>query len=112
MDVSSVPTPMGERASEYNDGDEMAAVHWEFDTDEESPSVDVAAVISELEERESTDLPAVYDTIDHLIEELFSDPPSPEAQAVLEFSYEGYRITLSQDGYATFMKIADSSGIQ
>jgi|AntRauTorcE11898_2_1112593.scaffolds.fasta_scaffold103558_1 hypothetical protein len=94
-------------SSNFDDDDEMAAVHWEFDTDREDPGVDVAEVIAELEGKESTDLSPVYTTIDHMVEELFSEPPSPEAQAVLQFSYEGYRITLNQDGYATFMKITE-----
>ena len=93
--------------SDFDNDDEMAAVHWEFDTDQAEPSVDVAKVVAELERKESTDLSAVYDTIDHMIEELFSEPPVPEAQAVLQFSYEGYRITLNQDGYATFMKVTE-----
>lgn len=64
-------------------------------------------VIAELEGRESSDLSALYGTIDHVIDRLFSEPPSPEAQAQLEFTYEGYRIVLNQDGHATFMKIAE-----
>jgi len=93
--------------SDFDNDDEMAAAHWEFDTHQPEPSVDVAQAVAELEGKESTDLSAVYDTIDHMIEALFSEPPAPEAQAVLEFSYEGYRITLNQDGYATFMKVSE-----
>lgn len=96
---------MSQKESGNSNEGEMAAVHWEFDTEKEDPGVDVAEVIAELEGRESTDLSALYDTIDHMIGQLFAEPPSPEAQAVLQFSYEGYRITLNQDGRATFMKI-------
>jgi len=96
---------MRRKESEYGDEDEMAATHWEFDVDQEDPEINVAAVIAELEDRDMSDLPPVYHTIDHLIQTLFSDPPSPEAQAVIQFSYEGYRINLNQDGHATFMKI-------
>ena len=99
---------MSRKGSEHGDEDEMAATHWEFDVDQEDPEVIVAEVIAELEGRDSTDLPPVYDTIDHLIQTLFSDPPDPKAQAVIQFSYEGYRINLDQDGHATFMEIAGS----
>ena len=55
----------------------------------------MAKVIAELEGRD-TELPAVYETIDHLIQTSFSDLPDPEAQAVLQFSYAGYRVTRSR----------------
>lgn len=96
---------MSKKGSEHGDEGEMAATHWEFDVDQEDPEIDVAAVVAELEDRDTTELPPVYNTIDHLIETLFSDPPAPEAQAVIQFSYEGYRVNLNQDGHATFMKI-------
>ena len=99
---------MNKKESEHGDEGEMAATHWEFDVNHESPEVTVAKVIAELEDRDSTDLPPVYDMIDHLIQTLFSDPPDPEAQAVIQFSYEGYRINLNQDGHATFMRIDGS----
>ena len=34
---------------------------------------------------------------------LYSSPPPAEAQAMIKFTYEGYRITLYQDGQAVFM---------
>ena len=97
---------MGNRVSDHSDEEEMAAVHWEFEVDQDDPEVDVAEVIAELEDCDSTKLSPAYETIDHIIEKLFADPLSAEAQAVLQFSYEGYRITLKQDGHATFMKVA------
>lgn len=99
---------MSKKRSEYGDEDEMAATHWEFDVDQEEPEIDVIEVIAELEGQDTTDLPPVYNTIDHLIETLFSEPPASEAQAVIQFTYEGYRVNLNQDGHATFMKIAGS----
>lgn len=87
------------------DSEEMAAVHHVFDTDQEEPEVDVASVIADLEGRDRTELSALYNTIDDLIQNLFADPPSAEAQAQIAFSYEGYRVILNQDGHATLMKI-------
>ena len=75
--------------------------------DDDMPEIDIAQIVAELEGKEATDLSALYDTIDHLVEHLFSNPPPIEAQAQLEFTYEGYRILLLQDGMATFLKIID-----
>jgi len=97
---------MSKQGSEHGDEEEMAATHWEFDVDQEDPTIDVAEVVAELEGQDSTDLPPLYNTIDHLVEKLFSEPPAAESQAVIQFSYEGYRVNLNQDGHATFMKIA------
>ena len=87
--------------------DESGIVHWEFDTDSDDPAVDVAEVIAELENCEGTSLASMYDCIDGTIADLFSNPPAPEAQVQVKFSYEGYRVTINQDGSATFLKIAD-----
>ncbi|WP_276301801.1 HalOD1 output domain-containing protein [Halorussus lipolyticus] len=84
---------------ELFEGDEPDA------TDE--PEIDIAKIVADLEGKEATDISSLYDTIDHVVEHLYSNPPPIEAQAELEFTYEGYRIELSQDGRATFMKIAD-----
>lgn len=38
-------------------------------------------------------------------DEIFSNPPAPEAQIRITFSYEGYRVTVEQDGTAKFVAI-------
>lgn len=80
-------------------------VHRQLDTDRDEPGVQVIEVIAGLEGVATTELSPLYDTIDHLISELFSNPPSPTAQAKVEFLYEGYRINLYQEGSATFVKL-------
>lgn len=40
----------------------------------------------------------LWETIDHVVDHIFSDPPSPDAQVQVTFTYEGYRITVEQDG--------------
>lgn len=94
---------MEEKESTHGDGDEMEGSHWEFNVDEETPEVPVAEAIADLEGTESAELSPIYRTVDDLINRLFSDPPPAEAQARIEFSYEGYRILIHQDGHATFM---------
>lgn len=73
--------------------------------DADDPQIDIARIVANLEGEEATDIGSLYDTIDHVVEHLYSNPPPIEAQAELEFTFEGYRIKLSQDGQATFMKI-------
>jgi ATP-dependent DNA ligase len=101
-----------QEGSTYGNEAEMAATHWEINTSDQEPGVDIAAIIAELDDRDLEDMPPVYDTLDHMIDTLFSDPPAPDAQAVLEFTYDGYRVNLNQDGHATFMKIATVEGGQ
>lgn len=86
---------------------EETVTHTEFTTtDDGDPQVTVAKVVAELEEKQTSELTPVYDAIDHFVSNLFSDPPPATAQAQIEFTYEGYRITIHQDGMATFRKIA------
>lgn len=75
--------------------------------DGERPTIDIAEIVANLEGKEATDISSLYDTIDHMVEHLYSNPPPIEAQAELEFTFEGYRIELSQDGKATFLKISE-----
>jgi len=53
--------------------------------------------VANLEHCEVTDLPPLYEQIDHMVEQLFSSPPPPQAQAEIRFSYHGYRIELDRD---------------
>ena len=80
-------------------------VHRELDPDRDDPAVEVAEIVADLEEVSPADLPATYNCIDHVVDHIFSEPPSPEAQIVIEFSYGGYRITVEQNGSARFAKI-------
>lgn len=96
---------MVEKESAHGDGDEMAGSHWEFDVDEETPEIPVAEAIADLEDADTAELSPIYNTVDDLINRLFSDPPPAQAQARIEFSYEGYRVLIHQDGHATIMPV-------
>lgn len=86
---------------------EKTVIHTELTpTEDGDPQVTVAEVVAELEGKNTTELTPVYDAIDHFVSNLFSSPPPAAAQAEIEFTYEGYRITIHQDGMATFRKIA------
>jgi hypothetical protein len=78
------------------------AVSVQFDTDVEEPALAVAEAVGELKGVDATELTPIYDCIDHLVDHLFTNPPDPAANAELSFDYEGYRITVRQDGHATF----------
>lgn len=79
-------------------------IHRELDTDRENPAVQIAETIAEIEEKEATNLANTYKCVDGVLTEIFSTPPSPEAQMQVEFSYEGYRITIEQNGSTKFVK--------
>lgn len=72
-----------------------------LDTDQETPATQVAELVGELEDREATDLSPIYYTVDELLADLFSSPPRATANAVVEFTYEGYQFRVRQDGTAT-----------
>lgn len=76
----------------------------ELDTATEAPAAEVAESVAEIEAADPTDLPPMYDCVDGMLDDLFSDPPDPEAQLRVEFSYGTYRITIEQDGTARFVK--------
>ncbi|NIB99289.1 HalOD1 output domain-containing protein [Halobacterium sp. R2-5] len=75
-------------------------IHRELDTDAENPAVEIAELVADVEGTDTTELPAMYDIADHVLDHLFSTPPAPEAQFKVSFSYEGYRITVEQNGAA------------
>lgn len=94
------------KVSDADDEAEMAATQWELDVDEDDPEVDIVEIVSRLEGKPVESLPPVYNTVDSMIAKLFSDPPPAEAQAMIQFTYEGYRIDIQQSGNATFMDVS------
>jgi len=77
----------------------------ELSTDTETPAVQIAEIVAELEGKDTCDLTTMYDHVDHVLEHIFSDPPVPEAQIEITFTYEGYRVSVEQDGFAEFVSI-------
>lgn len=80
-----------------------AAIHQELARDRE-PSVQVVEIIAELEGKELVEMTPAYHHLGDVLEEIFSNPPVQEAEVEITFSYEGYRITIKQDGSAHFIK--------
>ncbi|MFB9824818.1 HalOD1 output domain-containing protein [Halobaculum roseum] len=86
------------------DDSESQIIHRELDTDVENPGAEIAGIVQEIEGKEPTDLSTIYECVDGVLDHVFSTPPSPRAQMQVEFTYESYRITVHQDGEATFLK--------
>ena len=80
-------------------------VHRELNTDRAEPAVGIAEVVADLEGTPVTELPTTYDCIDGILDGLYSNPPSLEAQVTVEFTYSGYRITVEQSGVAEFVHV-------
>lgn len=79
-------------------------IHRTLDTEQRDPVVQVAEIVAAIEGKDIDELTTTYEKLDHLLTNVFTDPPKPEAQVTVTFSYEGYRITVEQDGSAQFVK--------
>jgi len=77
----------------------------ELDTDEDEPATQIALAVADIEGKDVDELGSMYETIDHLVDNLFSDPPSQAAEVEVSFNYEGYRIHVDQSGTAEFLKL-------
>jgi len=86
--------------------DSDAAIRRQLDTGHPEPAMAVVEALADIEDRAVTDYTPTYDCIDHVLDGIFSNPPAPEAAIRIEFSYEGYRITVEQDGSAEFVNVA------
>lgn len=81
-----------------NEDPEQSIVRRRLSTDDGNPGPRIAEVVAEIEDREMTEMATMYNCVDGVLDNLFSDPPAAEAKMRVEFSYEGYRITVDQDG--------------
>lgn len=80
-------------------------VHRNLDTEMGEPVTQVAEIVADLEDKRHEDLKPAYEQIDSVLEEIFSNPPRPEAQVEIVFTYEGYRITVEQDGSTRLVRV-------
>ena len=87
------------------ENNESKIIHRELDTEVDSPAVAVAEAVAEIEGKEADELATTYDCIDGTLDELFSTPPSQDAQLEVTFTYEGYRITVEQNRNAKFVRV-------
>lgn len=95
-------------AAESEEGTEPAVVKTTIPADPSAAEYAFLEIIADLEDAEIDTLPSLYDRLDHLLELLFEDPPSREAQIELAFSYCGYRVRLTQEGQLTVLPVKSS----
>lgn len=79
-------------------------IHRSLDTDGDNPAIQIVELIAEIEDRDMLELENMYECADGMLDNLFSDPPVAEAQMQVVFSYEGYRITIEQNGNVKLVK--------
>ena len=99
--ASHAPTSRNIMSDKHTD----EIVHRTLSTDDDDPAVDVAKVVAELEDVKPDELPTTYNCIDGMLDELYAEPPSPDAQMEVSFTYAGYRITVEQNGDAKFIAV-------
>jgi len=87
-----------------SDEPERSIVRRRLETDAGNPGPQIAQPVAEVDGREMVEMETTYGCVDGVLTHLFSDPPSPEAQMAVEFSYEGYRITVEQDGVVELVR--------
>ena len=77
--------------------------HRQLDHDAEEPAVAVAEAVADLRGVEVTELSSTYDCLNGILDHLFSNPPKETAEIEISFNYEGYHISVRQDGSADFV---------
>ncbi|MFC4449061.1 HalOD1 output domain-containing protein [Halorussus aquaticus] len=87
-----------------SDEPESDIIHRQIDTEQAEPATAVAEIVADIEGKDSTEIPNLWECTDEVLQHLFSNPPKAEAQMQVEFSYESYRITVEQDGTTEFIK--------
>lgn len=79
-----------------------------LDTEQDAPAAQIVELVATLEDRDQTELPPIYYSIDELLAGLFSSPPSASSEVALEFTYEGYQFRVQRDGTTTVTNRAGS----
>lgn len=79
-----------------------------FEKPEDRPSTELVKEIADLKGVKHEQMDSLYSWADGLISSLYSSPPPAEAQGMIQFTYEGFRITLYQDGQAVIMSQSTS----
>ena len=91
------------------DSPEADITHRTISIDPKEGEYEFLELIAENEGCDVTDLPPMHPRINDIIAEVFSDPPSPDSQLQVQFSYHGYRVDLDQAGNISLMKITRDS---
>jgi hypothetical protein len=82
-------------------------VHRKLEVDGAEPATQIAEHVATLSDCDVESLASTWETFGHVVDDLFEEPPAPRAQVQVTFTYEGYRITVDQNGHATFVAVDD-----
>ena len=85
----------------------IPVIHRNVDTSRKDLGVEIAEIIADLEETNPECLTPIWDCIGNVLEPLSSMPASPDAQLLISFSYEGYRISVDQDGEVLLVPVEE-----
>lgn len=94
------------RGCETDGGSDIVCT--QISPDPETTEYDLLEIIADLEGKEIEELPSLYTQVDHFVETLFDNPPSPESQMEIKFSYAGYRITIIQTGEVKLVPVKET----
>lgn len=67
----------------------------------------VAEHVADISGEDVMELASTWSKFDHVVDGIFDDPPSPDADVEVSFTYEGYRVIVDQDGNATYVPVDD-----
>lgn len=59
---------------------ESDIIRRELEDDVKNPAIQVAEAVADIEDKEATDLSTMYECVDGVLNNIFSNPPAPEAQ--------------------------------
>jgi hypothetical protein len=82
-------------------------VHRKLDPERDDPAIGIVEIVADLDDTEPAELTSIWGCLDHVLDEISSNPPASEAQLEITFSYEGYRITVEQNGSAKFVETSE-----
>ncbi|MDH5021580.1 HalOD1 output domain-containing protein [Halobacterium rubrum] len=87
------------------DSKENRIVRRELDPDGPAPGEQVGEIVASLAEGDVENAPVADHQIDDVLSPVFSDPPAPDAQVEISFTYGPYRVTVEQNGRARFVEV-------
>lgn len=70
-----------------------------------APAVEIVKTITDLEETDPTSLAPVWECIDDALTPVCSNSLPSDTDLEVTFNYEGYRITVEQNGTAQFVPL-------
>lgn len=89
-------------------GSEGRIHHRTIEPDEEIAPTDIVEHVADIEGCAVEELPSFWMRVGNVVQDVFSEPPGPEAQVTIQFTYAGYRIGLDQRGGLELMKVEET----